>query len=86
MFGKYIFRCDVIALYGSQRNTAKVADRACASQLCRFIRPSEILKERKMQSQCMLKVVDDYIETPYKFVPDVFDFLDKVASVFVSLS
>ena len=39
-----------------------------------------------MQSKCMLRVVDDDIESPYKFVLDIFDFLGKVVSVFVSLS
>ena len=39
-----------------------------------------------MQSKCMLRLVDEDIASPYKIVPDVFDFLYKVVSVFVSLS
>ena len=30
----------------------------------------------------MLRVVDDDIESPYKIVPDIFDFLNKVVSIF----
>ena len=39
-----------------------------------------------MQSKCMLRVVDDDIESPYKIVPDIFDFWYKVLTVFISLS
>ena len=39
-----------------------------------------------MQSKCMFGLGDDDMESPYKIVPDIFDFLYKVASVFVSLS
>ena len=39
------------------------------------------------RAKCMLRVGDDDIESPYKIVPDIFDFLGyKVVSVFVSLS
>ena len=31
------------------------------------------LKEKLMQSKCMLRVVDHDIEGPYKIVPDIFD-------------
>ena len=33
------------------------------------------LKEKKMQSKCMHRVVDDDIESQYTTVPDIFDFL-----------
>ena len=39
-----------------------------------------------MQRKCMFRVGDDYIESPYKIVPDILDFCYKVVSVFVSLS
>ena len=39
-----------------------------------------------MQSKCLLRVVDDDIESTYKNIPDIFDFLYKVVSVFASLS
>ena len=34
----------------------------------------------------MLTVVDDDIKSPSKITQDIFDFLDKVVRVFVSLS
>ena len=33
-----------------------------------------ILKEKNIQSKRMLRLVDDDIESPYKIVPDIFDF------------
>ena len=36
----------------------------------------DTLKEKKMQSNyCMLRVVDDDTDSPFKIVPDEFDFL-----------
>ena len=32
------------------------------------------LKGKKMQSKCMFRVVDDDIESPYKIVPNIYDF------------
>ena len=32
------------------------------------------LKEKKMQSQRMLRVIDDDIGSPIKIVPDIFEF------------
>ena len=37
-------------------------------------------------TECILRVVDDDSESPYKIVPDIFVFCCKVVSVFVSLS
>ena len=33
--------------------------------------------EKKMQSKCILRVVDDDIESPYKIVRDIFDFFKQ---------
>ena len=44
------------------------------------------LKEKKMQSKRMFRLVDDDIESPYEIVPDIFDFFYKVVSVFVLLT
>ena len=44
------------------------------------------IKENKMQSICMFRLVNDDIESLYKIVPDIFNSFYKVVSVFVSLS
>ena len=36
---------------------------------------SFVLEEKKMQSKNMLRAVDDDIDSSYKIIPDIFDFL-----------
>ena len=45
-----------------------------------------MLKEKKMEDKCMLRVVDDDIESPYTIVSDYLISFYKVGSIFVSLS
>ena len=45
-----------------------------------------ILKEKKMQSKYILRVVEDDIASPYKIVQDIFNYFHKFESVLISLS
>ena len=38
----------------------------------------KVLKEKKMQSKCMFRVVDDDIESLSKIVPDIYTFFIRL--------